>query len=165
MLDRVVIRKLKTLECVYLSAREEDADLAKLPARRAGVRVHRVATLEELLERMEELCAEIVIADRVWVERGNWETALRALENRHPDVIFIVASEICDAALWAEVILRGGFEVVRKPFQEGELMVALEAARRFSTLIAPSAVAARHDALMDAIRKDPEELPPIGSIE
>ena len=52
---------------------------------------------------------------------GTWRDVLEEMSTQAPAPPLIVTSFLADASLWAEVLNRGGFDVVRVPFEEEEL--------------------------------------------
>lgn len=52
---------------------------------------------------------------------GNWKTVLSACENSPDSPLLLVTSKTADENLWAEVLNLGGYDVLMKPFELGEV--------------------------------------------
>jgi len=52
---------------------------------------------------------------------GDWKDVLEKLTTQAPAPPLIVTSLLTDPGLWTEVLDRGGYDVVRAPFEAGEL--------------------------------------------
>ncbi len=65
-----------------------------------------------------------VICDRD-LPGADWREALRAMLSTPAQVCVILASRVADEYLWREVIRRGGFDIVAKPFQREEVLRTL----------------------------------------
>jgi DNA-binding response OmpR family regulator len=71
----------------------------------------------------------VVIAERDLPPR-NWKDALAAIQRLPDPPLLVVASRLADEHLWAEVLNLGGYDVLAKPFQAGELRWVMESAWR-----------------------------------
>lgn len=72
---------------------------------------------------------------------GTWEDILRYTEERCPHARVVVMSRLADDELWAEVLNRGGFDLLAEPVDENEVVrVGQSAWRQLRTAI-PQAVA------------------------
>lgn len=53
---------------------------------------------------------------------GTWRDVFGIAESLHQPPMFVVVSEAADQYLWAEVLNLGGYDVLAKPFDRGELL-------------------------------------------
>jgi DNA-binding NtrC family response regulator len=61
----------------------------------------------------------VVIAERD-LQDGDWQDVLSCLERYSYNPLLIVVSRLADERLWAEVLNRGGFDVLAKPLAHEE---------------------------------------------
>ena len=94
------------------------------------IRLHRAADLRELGILLRMVQAPVVLADAHF-PGGEWRDALRYLAERRLEVPLVVAAPTITSALWREVLLAGGFGLVKRPFAAGDLTVALDSASRY----------------------------------
>ena len=90
-----------------------------------------VSVARDFAEAMDVLDTEritIVICDTDQ-RAGDWRELLRALKDGEEPPSFILASARPDEYLWAEVLNLGGFDVLPKPFDPGEIARVLASAR------------------------------------
>ncbi len=79
------------------------------------------ATIEEALGLMDREWFPVVLCDRE-LPGWQWHVSVRALHHtRHPACV-ILASRVMDAYLWEEVIQRGAFDVITKPFLHEQVL-------------------------------------------
>lgn len=75
----------------------------------------------ETLALLEPEAIRVVIAERDLPD-GNWETVLGQIERMVVAPKLIVTSRLADHYLWAEVLNRGGFDVLAQPFDRREVL-------------------------------------------
>jgi DNA-binding NtrC family response regulator len=80
-----------------------------------------VSSIREVMRRMEEDAAPVVICD---VECGDW----RVLVGEGPLPLVVVTSRLADEQLWQEVLSAGGYDVLPVPFDKRDLFRVLSVA-------------------------------------
>jgi DNA-binding response OmpR family regulator len=73
-------------------------------------------------------------APQVVITDDNWKDILDFSEMNPPRPSVIVTAPFADEALWADVLNRGGFDVLAQPFDAGEVVRTTQAAFRRSRL-------------------------------
>jgi DNA-binding NtrC family response regulator len=109
---------MKSLLTVGLSA--EDRDRAQEILAPRGWRILEVAGCLPLAEQLRRHRFAAVLCESELID-GTWRDVLEELTTLAPAPPLIVTSFLADASLWAEVLNRGGFDVVRVPFEREEL--------------------------------------------
>jgi DNA-binding NtrC family response regulator len=71
----------------------------------------------------------VVISDRNLPD-GCWKHVLCAAESSEYPAHLVVASQLVDGRLWAEVLNLGGYDVLAKPFEATEVTRVVESAVR-----------------------------------
>ena len=98
----------------------EDCEAVERFARDAGWRITAVPTSAQAIRFARNGTVPVILAERD-TRSGGWRFLLeRTLELPCPPRL-IVSSRLSDESLWAEVLDRGGFDVVRTPFHQREL--------------------------------------------
>jgi len=83
------------------------------------------------IKRLHDECPAVVISERDLPD-GNWKQILYQIASHPIPPALIVTSRLADELLWAEVLNLGGFDVLAKPLDRGELLrVVGQAYRRF----------------------------------
>ncbi len=86
---------------------------------------------EEALEILKHTRAAVILCDRD--SPGiDWRDALQLLAASRPDCSILLASSVNDEYLWDEVIHKGGYDVLAKPFQEEQTVRAVNLAWSYS---------------------------------
>ena len=62
---------------------------------------------------------------------SDWREFLTDLHNRGWALPTIIAAEHADERLWADVLNRGGFDLLQRPFEEQEVRRVVDMARRY----------------------------------
>jgi hypothetical protein len=63
---------------------------------------------------------------------GTWEDALARVARSHPRAALVLAAGHADERFWIDVLERGAFDLVAKPFEAGELRRILENANAYA---------------------------------
>jgi len=92
-------------------------------------KLHPVDILGRARPLIDELAAGVVISD-CRLPDGNWQDVLGELQGRRVEPLLIVASRLADDRLWADVLYRGGFDVLATPFQAQEVTRSVSLAWR-----------------------------------
>jgi len=81
----------------------------------------------------------IVVTERTLPD-GSWKDILKASQSQSRPPLVLVACHNADDSLWAEVLNLGGYDVLLKPFDRGEVTRVLGMAwRRFGNARKPAA--------------------------
>ena len=97
--------------------------------RKAGWRLYEAGDRKRALQCLESHPVQVVIASRdnhYWP----WQRVLHDLERIWRPPQLVVTSRIADDFLWAEVLNRGGYDVLLEPFQPDEVVRVIASARR-----------------------------------
>jgi DNA-binding NtrC family response regulator len=79
-----------------------------------------VATCWDAIEQLVVERFSVVFCDNVLAD-GTWKDILRQLNSGAEAPPLVVTSRLADAYLWSEVLNLGGYDVVSKPFDAGEV--------------------------------------------
>ena len=88
-----------------------------------------VRTCRDACDILLQSFVPVVISDRNLPD-GCWKHVLGAAESSEHPPHLVVASQLADARLWAEVLNLGGYDVLAKPFDATEVNRAVESAVR-----------------------------------
>ena len=84
-------------------------------------------TREEAIELLATLSYPIVVYDRE-LDDIDWREAVRKLAKAAPSACILLASPVADEYLWQEVVLHGGYDVLKKPLKEEAVAHAIDQA-------------------------------------
>ncbi len=76
-------------------------------------------TLDETINLLRETLIPVVVADEG--QRDSWKKILDTTERLRPSPRLIVIPHCVDRQLWAEVLNLGGFDLLPRPWDGGEL--------------------------------------------
>lgn len=96
-------------------------------AERSRWRLEFAATCKSAVERLREETFAIVLCDRE-LPGSDWRQMVESLLAGSPGVCLILTSPVNDDYLWQEVIQRGGYDVLTRPFQEDKVRNAIDLA-------------------------------------
>lgn len=91
--------------------------------------LERACTCGEAAEVIETRRAPVLICDSE-LRDGNWTTVLSAAARQPNPPRVIVTSAHADESLWADVLDRGGYDVLAKPFDAREVVRVVSLAWR-----------------------------------
>lgn len=111
-----------------LPAKEDQASLEQI-FQHSRWNLHPVEVLDRARPMIDERAAGVVISD-CHLPDGRWQDVLSELQCRRIEPLLIVASRLADDGLWAEVLNRGGFDVLATPFQAQEVTRSVSLAWR-----------------------------------
>jgi DNA-binding response OmpR family regulator len=106
----------------------DQAELEKI-FEACGWTLGRARTRTEASAFMDSNPVRIVIAEREMPE-GGWRELLEDLLDRPEPPQLVVTSRLADESLWAEVLNRGGFDVLAQPLEGEEVTRVISAAAR-----------------------------------
>ena len=109
---------MKRMLTIGLSAQDSDHAQAILTPR--GWALREISGYLPLAEQLRRHRFVAVLCESELID-GTWRDVLEEMSTQAPAPPLIVTSFLADASLWAEVLNRGGFDVVRVPFEEEEL--------------------------------------------
>ena len=113
------------LTVLLVTASESDRAALEWILSNTRWRILSAGTCAEALELLRSVSIPVVLCDRDLPGRDWRESMGAVLQAPHP-VCVILASRVADSYLWDEVVRRGGFDVVTKPFQREAVLQALE---------------------------------------
>jgi two-component system nitrogen regulation response regulator GlnG len=82
--------------------------------------ISQCANAADALEQVHSTVPAVILCERELPD-GNWKTVLSACENSPDSPLLLVTSKTADENLWAEVLNLGGYDVLMKPFELGEV--------------------------------------------
>jgi len=85
------------------------------------------ADCPDALARIGQMKAQILFLDRDLAGPG-WRQTIHAFASSSTKICIMVVSKVVDTNLWNEVVRYGGYEVLSKPLQEGDLLRAVNLA-------------------------------------
>jgi DNA-binding response OmpR family regulator len=97
--------------------------------RHENCRLRHVTTCREAIAFAHENETPVLICERKLPD-GDWTTVLTELEGSRKRPNLIVTSRLPDDALWAEVLNRGGYDVLSQPFDREEVFRVIDSAWR-----------------------------------
>ena len=109
---------MKSMLAIGLTVEDRDRAQEILAPRGWGIR--EIAGYFALPEQLRRHRFAAVLCESELID-GSWRDVLEELTAQAPAPPLIVTSFLADASLWAEVLNRGGFDVVRVPFEVEEL--------------------------------------------
>jgi DNA-binding NtrC family response regulator len=97
---------------------------------RNGHCVSQVAALDDLLQALlSEDGPAVVLCERNLPGGSHWHAALELTLSTHSHHCFILVADREDPELWAELVERGGFDLISAPLSEIQLEEAVTAGR------------------------------------
>lgn len=82
--------------------------------------ISRCASASDALRQVRSAPPAVVLCERDLPD-GSWKTVLAACEAMPNPPLLLVSSRNADESLWAEVLNLGGYDVLLKPFDRGEV--------------------------------------------
>lgn len=114
------------IDVLYISRHDTDSTALSKILRGTHWNLLRVRTCSEALATLDTVLVPVVMTDQEI--DCDWKQIVgKVIHSPHPAPI-IVTSEKRDWKLWEEVIDRGGFEVLCKPFERATTVTMLDAA-------------------------------------
>jgi DNA-binding response OmpR family regulator len=90
-----------------------------------------VQTIAEASAVLREFRIGVVLSDAIYLDGSSWKDLLRDIQNTTLPPALIVADRLADERLWVEVLHLGGFDLLVKPMDAGEVLHVVSSAYRF----------------------------------
>lgn len=110
---------------LLVSARAEDAPNLKAILEDTPWRLVEAASSAEAVQALKRAAFPIVLYDRDLAD-GAWQETLRILLAAPGRACAILLSGVADEYLWNEVVERGGFDVLTRPFRKEQVISMLD---------------------------------------
>ena len=94
-----------------------------------GWKLHHVRNRSEARAFLDGTPVGVVISDQELPE-GGWREVLDDLQERLDPPALVVTSRLADESLWAEVLNKGGYDVLAEPLDSEEVTRVVSAAAR-----------------------------------
>ena len=98
--------------------RDQDSQALARIAEKANWKIEFASSRADALSLIKRHRFAVILCDRGLSLHSNWSHSIEDLASQAPESSVILASPANDDRLWQEVISRGGFDVLTKPFQE-----------------------------------------------
>jgi DNA-binding NtrC family response regulator len=89
--------------------------------RRSPCEIAAAHTCREALARLNRIYSPVIFCDRILPD-GTWLDILDRISGDTDSPFLIVTSRHADVHVWAEVLNLGGFDLLHKPFDAGEVL-------------------------------------------
>jgi DNA-binding NtrC family response regulator len=99
-------------------------------------------TCAEARQVSEQIKPHIILLDRDLAE-GDWRQSLSACASSSAGVCTMLISKVADDYLWNEVVSNGGYDVLRKPLREQDVLRAVKFAWSYWNSARRAAASAR----------------------
>ena len=113
-----------------IACSKTQSELARI-MRPTGVSILSAYSLGEADRLLASTPASVVLVDKD-LPGGGWKEMVAVLEELEPRPVLVVTGLLADYRLWAEVLNRGGFDVLPRPMQSVETRRTLMCAYRES---------------------------------
>jgi DNA-binding NtrC family response regulator len=113
---------------ILLAVSSDPQDPEVLETNLKGWSVRRAVSCTDALSMVRQSACDVIICDKDLPD-GGWRdllAGLGALKNALP---LVVMANAADESLWAEVLRDGGFDLLAKPLEHGEVCRVLPSAR------------------------------------
>jgi DNA-binding response OmpR family regulator len=127
----------RRFSCVFLGCSEEDYQTASRFVKAADITLRHAASLGEadFLLRVED--SLVLLAEEAF-SGGNWRNALAMIVRRHQNVALVVATASADEGARLEMLERGAYDAILRPFVADELVRTLQNADAHARRGAPT---------------------------
>jgi len=109
---------------VALLLNHEDRQALTSIADQESLQVHFAESRVEAWDAMTRLDSPVILYDRDW-PGAEWRSTVQTFASSPQRSCVILASCVADDYLWQELIRYGGYDLLAKPFQTGDLRRAL----------------------------------------
>jgi DNA-binding NtrC family response regulator len=118
-------RQRTDFKCVFLTGSDEESRIVSRLLKSAGIRILPAALLEQADLLLAATNSVVLLTDTNFLD-GTWESALEMVAKSHPRAELVLAASQADERFWIDVLERGAFDLVLKPFEAVELQRVLE---------------------------------------
>jgi DNA-binding NtrC family response regulator len=108
------------IDCVFLTPSEQEAETVSRLLAPWLIRVHQAVTLDEARAMLPATGAGVLLTEVVF-PGGDWEDAYEMLARYYPRLTLVVAATQADEHFWIDVLERGAYDLVSRPFSAEEL--------------------------------------------
>ena len=115
---------------VSLLLGEQDRSLIADICYRNEWEVYFAKTCDEGRQVVDQLKPQIILFDRDLAD-GNWRLVVSAFTASSGGSCTLLISKVADDYLWNEVVCNGGYDLLRKPLREEEVLRAVKFARSY----------------------------------
>ncbi len=134
-----VPRPAEDITLLLLTPHAEDETAIRNVVHHPGWKVERK---EKLVEARTALSRAAIVLCDPELPDSDWKNVLEALAGYDNPPLLIVMSYHADEVLWADVLNRGGYDVLLKPFETSEVMRVISIAWRHRKSVPPERKAA-----------------------
>ena len=139
---------------LLILASEKSTENLKVSLQPLNVDVVSAHDLQRARDRVrEDRSIDVVVTD-VTLPDGNWSDVLRYIVEESLSANMVVCTPVADEHLWSEVLWRGGYDILLRPYQAEQARRVVEGALRssFSTALKPlqSEASSRRESLAAA---------------
>ena len=121
-----------------LPGTDEDRQLLEDVSRRYNWQMSFASTTDEARESLRRAKPQIILIDRK-IDGEDWRYAVSSLAAASSGACVLLMSQVTDDYLWNEVVTNGGFDVLRKPLTESEILRNVKLAWSYWNGTRPSA--------------------------
>ena len=112
---RIILRRSVEVVPVPVVALLEDEPSRRTLASVSSLDVYFAASCADAALLATRLNAPVILIDRDWTET-EWRTAVKALASLPHRACVVLVSNVVDGYLWQDLVRRGGYDVLLKPF-------------------------------------------------
>ncbi|HLG96168.1 MAG TPA: response regulator [Bryobacteraceae bacterium] len=98
-----------------------DRQLLNEVSRRAEWRVSFASTVAEARESFKRVKPQVIVLDRD-MDGTDWRSAVSLLSAASGGACVLLISRVIDDYLWNEVVTNGGYDILRKPLSENDVV-------------------------------------------
>jgi len=110
----------ENIPILVVSPNQEDHSILTQVLQHSDWKISRVATCAEASSCLKQRSFAVVICERDLPD-GKWTDVLRVTSGLKNTPAVLVVSRFADEKLWADVLTQGGYDVLPKPYDRGEV--------------------------------------------
>ena len=111
--------------CVFLTASAHEAELVSGLIEFARIHIYRAVNLDDAESLLSHTRTRVLLSNTNF-RGGGWRDVLRMVAGLLRPAAVVVASEARDERLWVDVLERGAYDFILKPFCAWELNLILK---------------------------------------
>ena len=112
-----------------VSSHSEDVSAVRQILKNGAWRISAVASVQDARERLKQNEVSVVLCERELAD-SDWREVLAVTKELPIPPMVVVTSRHADEDLWSDVLDTGGYDVLAKPFDKGEVTRVLGMAWR-----------------------------------